>query len=100
MSGIGRNEVIHVARLAALEVPEPELDGLVSQLQGIVQMVEQLNEIPAVGDAPAFHAGPSEAELRDDVVAPEPLAHPLAEMAPGFVSSFFAVPRHTAMEDA
>ena len=99
MSGIGREEVIHVSRLAAIEVPEAELDGLVSQLQSIVHMVEQLNEI-AVKEAPAFHAGPSEAELREDVIAPEPLAHPLAEMAPGFVSGFFAVPRHTAMEEA
>ncbi len=100
MSGIGRDEVLHVARLSALEVPEAELGTLVTQLQNIVQMVEQLNEIPAVKEAPAFHAGPSEAELRHDVVTPEPLAHPLAEMAPGFVSGFFAVPRHTAMEEA
>ena len=52
------------------------------------------------GKAPPFNAGPAQAELRPDVVAPQPLAHPLATMAPGFAGEFFAVPRHTAMEEA
>lgn len=100
MSGISRDDVIHVTRLAALEVPEAELGPLVSQLQSIVNMVEQLNEIPSVKDAPAYHAGPVRAALRADVIAPEALAYPPEEMAPGFAGGFFAVPRHTAMEDA
>jgi Asp-tRNA(Asn)/Glu-tRNA(Gln) amidotransferase C subunit len=45
MSGISRDDVLHVARLSALEVPEAELDHLVAQLKSIVAMVEQLNEV-------------------------------------------------------
>lgn len=99
MSGITREDVLHVARLSALEVPEAELDHLVSQMKSIVAMVEQLNEVTVAGKAPPFNAGPAQAELRADVVAPQPLAHSPAEMAPGFSGGFFAVPRHTAMEE-
>lgn len=99
MSGITKNDVLHVARLSALEVPDAELDHLVDQLQRIVAMVDQLGEVTVAGKAPPFNAGPAQAELRADVIAPEPLAHPLDKMAPGFSGGFFSVPRHTAMEE-
>ncbi len=100
MSSIGPTEVRHVAALSALEVPEADLPQLVAQLQRIVAMVEQLNEVPSAGDVPPFVAGPAAAALRDDRIAPEPLAHPLGQTAPGFAEGFFAVPRHTAMEES
>ena len=58
MSGISRDDVLHVARLSALEVPEGELDHLVAQMKSIVAMVEQLNEVSVEGKATPFNAGP------------------------------------------
>ena len=98
MTAIGRNEVLHVARLAALEVPEAELPQLVEQLQRIVAMVDQLAEVEVAG-APPFQAGPEAAQLRQDALAPEPLTSSPATFAPGFADGFFAVPRHAAMEE-
>ena len=49
MSGITRNDVLHVARLSALEVPDAELDHLVDQLQRIVALVDQLGEVTVAG---------------------------------------------------
>jgi len=72
MTAIGRNEVLHVARLAALEVPEAELPQLVEQLQRIVAMVDQLAEVEVAG-APPFQAGPEAAQLRQDALAPDHL---------------------------
>jgi len=100
MSGITKDDVLHVARLSALEVPDAELDHLVDQLQRIVAMVDQLGEVTVAGKAPPFNAGPAQTELRADLVAPEPLARPLDKMAPGFAGGLFSVPRHTAMEEA
>jgi aspartyl-tRNA(Asn)/glutamyl-tRNA(Gln) amidotransferase subunit C len=97
MSNIGRDQVLHVARLAALDVPEADLPALVEQLQRIVAMVDQLGEAQVEG-APRFLAGPARADLREDLLAPEPLAAPPSTFAPGFAGGFFAVPRHTAME--
>jgi aspartyl-tRNA(Asn)/glutamyl-tRNA(Gln) amidotransferase subunit C len=95
---IGREQVLHVATLAEIGVDEAELSRLVEQLNRIVGYVEQLNQVP---DAPAepFLAGPPAAPLRDDVVAPVPLARPPTQIAPEFQDGFFLVPRHGAMEE-
>jgi aspartyl-tRNA(Asn)/glutamyl-tRNA(Gln) amidotransferase subunit C len=95
---IGRDQVLHVATLAEIGVDEADLPTLVEQLGRIVGYVEQLNQVP---DAPAepFLAGPAGASLRDDIVAPLPLARTPAEIAPEFRDGFFLVPRHGAMEE-
>jgi aspartyl-tRNA(Asn)/glutamyl-tRNA(Gln) amidotransferase subunit C len=97
---IGKDEVIHVARLAELAVSEQELPRLVEQLSRIVDFVAELNEVPASESAPPFQAGPEASPLREDVVAPVPLARSPAQMAPAFVDGFFVVPRLGSMEDA
>ena len=43
---IGRDDVLHVARLAELAVREGELDRLVDQLNRIVDYVAQLDQVP------------------------------------------------------
>jgi aspartyl-tRNA(Asn)/glutamyl-tRNA(Gln) amidotransferase subunit C len=97
---IGRDEVLHVARLAELAVREGELDRLVDQLNRIVDYVAQLDQVPADRMAAPFLPGPRSVELRKDVVGPVPLARPPAELAPEFAEGFFLVPRHGAMEES
>jgi len=97
---IGREEVLHVARLAELAVSEDELSRLTEQLGRIVDYVAQLNEVPAGEQAPPYLAGPSSVALRPDEVAPVPLARSPAEIAPEFTQGLFVVPRLGAMEDA
>jgi aspartyl-tRNA(Asn)/glutamyl-tRNA(Gln) amidotransferase subunit C len=96
---IGRNDVLHVAKLAELAVRDEELNRLVDQLNRIVDYVAQLNQVPGDRMAEAFIPGPQAAPLRQDVVDPIPLARPPAALAPEFGEGFFLVPRHTAMED-
>ena len=97
---IGRNEVLHVARLAELAVRESELDRLVDQLNRIVDYVAQLDQVPADHMTEPFLPGPPAAELRADIPNPVPLARPPAEFAPEFRDGFFLVPRHGAMEES
>jgi aspartyl-tRNA(Asn)/glutamyl-tRNA(Gln) amidotransferase subunit C len=97
---IGRDEVLHVARLAELAVREDELDRLVDQLNRIVDYVARLDQVPANRMAAAFLPGPRSVELREDVPGPVPLARPPAAFAPEFADGFFLVPRHEAMEEA
>jgi aspartyl-tRNA(Asn)/glutamyl-tRNA(Gln) amidotransferase subunit C len=96
---IGRDEVLHVAKLAELAVKEADLDRLVDQLNRIVDYVAQLDRVPADGAAEAFVPGPAQVALRPDVPGSVPLARPPAEFAPEFADGFFLVPRHGAMED-
>jgi aspartyl-tRNA(Asn)/glutamyl-tRNA(Gln) amidotransferase subunit C len=96
---IGRDEVIHVAKLAELAVKEEDLNRLVDQLTRIVDYVAQLDRVPAEGGTDLFVPGPAQVPLREDVPGSVPLARPPAEFAPEFADGFFLVPRHGAMED-
>jgi aspartyl-tRNA(Asn)/glutamyl-tRNA(Gln) amidotransferase subunit C len=96
---IGREEVLHVAKLAELAVRESELDRLVEQMNRIVDYVAQLDQVPADRVAEPFLAGPQSVALREDVEGAVPLARSPAELAPEFADGFFLVPRHGAMED-
>jgi aspartyl-tRNA(Asn)/glutamyl-tRNA(Gln) amidotransferase subunit C len=97
---IGKDEVIHVAKLAELAVSESELPKLVDQLSRIVDFVAELNEVPANEAAPPFQAGPAKTPLREDMVAPMPLVRGPHQIAPAFVDGFFVVPRLGAMEES
>jgi aspartyl-tRNA(Asn)/glutamyl-tRNA(Gln) amidotransferase subunit C len=96
---IGRDEVLHVAKLAELAVRDEDLDRLVDQLNRIVDYVAQLDQVPADAAAEPFLPGPAQVALRDDVPGSVPLARPPAAFAPEFADGFFLVPRHGAMED-
>ena len=96
---IGREEVLHVAKLAELAVREGELDRLVEQLNRIVDYVAQLDQVPSDRMAEPFLPGPQSVTLRPDVEGAVPLARPPAALAPEFADGFFLVPRHGAMED-
>jgi aspartyl-tRNA(Asn)/glutamyl-tRNA(Gln) amidotransferase subunit C len=96
---IGRDQVLHVAKLAELAVRDEELDRLVGQLNRIVDYVAQLDEVTG-GEADAvFLPGPAQVTLREDEPGSVPLARPPADFAPEFAGGFFLVPRHEAMED-
>lgn len=95
---IGKDEVLHVARLAELAVAEAELPTLVRQMSGIVAFVAELNRVPAGEEAPPFVAGPARVALRPDEVRPAPLARGPADLAPEFRNGLFVVPRLGAME--
>ncbi len=97
---IGRDEVLHVAKLAELAVREEELDRLVEQLNRIVDYVARLDEVPTDRTTPPFLPGPQRVALREDVPGPVPLARTLAELAPEFAEGFFLVPRHGAMDES
>ena len=96
---IGRDQVLHVAKLAELAVRDEELDRLVDQMNRIVDYVAQLDEVTG-GDANAvFLPGPAQVSLREDVPGSVPLTRPPAAFAPEFADGFFLVPRLGAMED-
>ena len=96
---ISRDEVLHIAKLAEIEIPGGELDRVTEDLCGICDYVDLLNEVPTPDEVQPFLAGPERAALRDDVIDPVALAHPIEEIAPEFVEGFFLVPKLDGMED-
>jgi aspartyl-tRNA(Asn)/glutamyl-tRNA(Gln) amidotransferase subunit C len=90
---IGREEVLHIAKLAELKVADNEIGPLVQQLGGIVEFVAQLNEAEVPEGTAEFLLGPSQVALRPDVVAPQPLERSPERIAPDWQDGFYVVPR-------
>lgn len=97
---ISREDVLRVAHLAELGVPEDRVDQLVKDIGSIVEYVSRLNELQVDADGPAFLPGPQQVRLRPDEVVRYPLVRSPAEMAPEFIDGFFIVPRLEAMDDS
>ena len=96
---VSRDEVLHVAKLAELAVPEEEVARLVAQCNRILDYIAHLDAMPAGEPLAEFLPGPATVALREDVEGPVPLARPPASIAPDFADGLFLVPRHGAMED-
>ena len=52
---ISREEVLHVARLARLEIPEDEIETVQAQLSAIVEAVAKVGELDLAGVEPTSH---------------------------------------------
>ncbi len=93
MSGISKDDVAHLARLARIDIPEVQLDHYAKQLDAILDAVAQVSEV-AAKDIPAMsHPVPMTNVFRDDVPS-ESLASGLAVAgAPAVEDDRFRVPR-------
>lgn len=90
---ITRAEVEHVARLARLELTEPELETFTVQMDSILAYVEKLNALDTEGIVPTSHAVPMDNAFRPDQPGqPIGVADALAN-APKHAESFFRVPK-------
>ena len=52
---ISREEVVHVAKLARLELSEDELDRFAGQLNAILEAVGKVSELDLAGVEPTLH---------------------------------------------
>jgi aspartyl-tRNA(Asn)/glutamyl-tRNA(Gln) amidotransferase subunit C len=96
---ISREEVLHIAKLAEIEIPAGELEEVTEDLCRICDYVDQLGEVRAPAEGRPFVAGPARANLRDDVVDPVPLSRPVEDLAPEFAEGFFLVPKLDGMAE-
>lgn len=90
---ITRVEVEHVARLARLELSEPELDTFTVQMDSILAYVEKLNALDTEGIVPTSHAVPMENAFRPDRLTPSIGVEAATANAPDHAESFFRVPK-------
>lgn len=67
---ISNEDVLKVAKLAKLEVPAAEVAKLAGQLTSIVELVQQLDNVPTDGIEPLAHAMDIHSVLRADTVTP------------------------------
>ena len=64
---IDREQVLHVARLARLELDEDEVQRMSGELSGVLEHIEKINALELEDVAPTTHVVEVENALRPDV---------------------------------
>ena len=82
-----------VARLARIAEPEEKLDQLAKELSGILNWIEQLNEVDTDGVEPMTTSVHTTLPMRDDVVTDGGDPARILGNAPKSASNFFIVPK-------
>jgi aspartyl-tRNA(Asn)/glutamyl-tRNA(Gln) amidotransferase subunit C len=68
---LSRDQVLHVARLARLELNEEELERMGEELSGVLDHIEKIGELGDLADVPpTSHVVTVENRLRADVPRP------------------------------
>lgn len=68
MTKISRNDVLHLAQLSSLQLPDEEAADLQVDLENILKYVEQLGELDTTGVEPTYQVTGLSNVWRDDVV--------------------------------
>ena len=89
---IDRDQVLHVARLARLELTEAELEKMAGELSGILDHVERMNELDLDGVEPTTLVVQLENVLRADTPRPSWPREKILEPAPDPDEGSFRVP--------
>jgi aspartyl-tRNA(Asn)/glutamyl-tRNA(Gln) amidotransferase subunit C len=82
-----------VARLARIAEPEDRIEPLAKELSGIIDWIEQLNEVDVEGVEPMTSAVKTPLPMREDVVTEGGDPTRVLANAPRTASHFFIVPK-------
>lgn len=89
---IDREQVLHVARLARLELSDAEVDRAAVDLNKVLDHIESISELDLDGVEPTSHVVDVDSALRSDEVRPS-LPHEVAlAQAPAVQDGGFLVP--------
>ena len=89
---IEREQVLHVARLARLELTDEEVERMSGELSSILDHIEKINELDLDDVAPTSHVIDGENVLRPDEPRPSIPRGRALEPAPDASDSGFRVP--------
>jgi aspartyl-tRNA(Asn)/glutamyl-tRNA(Gln) amidotransferase subunit C len=93
---IDREQVLHVARLARLELNEDEVTKIAGELSKILEHIEKISELDLDGVPPTSHAVEVANALRPDVPRPCLPREVALAAAPDVADGGFRVPSPTA----
>jgi aspartyl-tRNA(Asn)/glutamyl-tRNA(Gln) amidotransferase subunit C len=89
---IDREQVLHVARLARLELSEAELERMSAELSGILEHLDRISALDLDGVEPTSHVVALENVLRADVPWESLPRERALEQAPDTDDGAFRVP--------
>ena len=89
---IDREQVLHVARLARLELSDEEVERMATELSGILAHVDLMSELDLDGVPPTTHVAEVTGALRSDVPRPSWPRDTMLAQAPASKDGGFLVP--------
>ncbi len=89
---LDRDQVLHVARLARLELSETEVQRMSAELSHVLDHIEKMTELDLEGVPPTSHVVDVVNALRADVPVPCFPAEVILEAAPERLEGGFGVP--------
>ena len=89
---IDREQVLHVARLARLELSEPEIERMAAELSKVLDHIERIGELQLDDVAPTSHVVEIANALRPDEPRPCLPRDVVLAQAPAVEADGFAVP--------
>ena len=93
---IDREQVLHVARLARLELSEDEVSRMTGELSAILEHIEKISALDLDGVPPTSHVVDVPNALRPDVPRPCLPREVVLANAPAVDDDGFSVPSPTA----
>lgn len=90
---LDKDTVARIALLARVKVPQEEMEGLATQLSGILTWIEQLEEVDVTGVAPMTSAVETTLPQREDAVTDGGYPERVLANAPDRVLNFYTVPK-------
>jgi len=85
-------QVLHVARLARLELSDAEVDRMAAELSGVLDHIEKIRELDLEGVPPSSHVIDVVNALRADQPAPSLPREVILAAAPEPLNDGFGVP--------
>jgi aspartyl-tRNA(Asn)/glutamyl-tRNA(Gln) amidotransferase subunit C len=89
---LDRDQVLHVARLARLELTEDEVDRMAAELSKVLDHIEAIRELDLKGVPPTSHVIDVTNVLRADKPAPSLPRETILAAAPEPLNDGFGVP--------
>jgi aspartyl-tRNA(Asn)/glutamyl-tRNA(Gln) amidotransferase subunit C len=89
---IGREEVLHVARLARLRLEDDEVEPMARELSGVLDHIAKIGELSLEDVAPTSHVVEVTGRLRPDEPRPCLPREVALEQAPAVADNGFLVP--------
>lgn len=93
MAKLSKKDVLHIAKLSKLKLSGAETEKFADQLSGVIEYVEQLNEVDTEGVEPTSQVTGLENVYREDEINENSIKHSEIEKnAPDFDGESYIVP--------
>ena len=90
---VDQKTVRRIAHLARIAIKEDQVEPMVGELNGILDWVEQLNEVETDGVAPMTSVVDAKLPMREDEVTDGGYPKDIVQNAPATEDNFFMVPK-------